>query len=37
MDNTVGKALSKGWKGIIFKTDDSDSDDEDEKKNDLDV
>ena len=37
MDITVGKALSKGWKGIVFKTDDSDSDDEDEKKNDLDV
>jgi P4 family phage/plasmid primase-like protien len=32
---TIGKPLSKGWKGIKFKYDDSDS--EDEKKNDLDL
>ena len=33
--NTIGKPMSKGWKGIKFKFDDSDS--EDENKNVLDL
>ena len=37
VSNTIGKPLSKGWRGIKFKYDDSDSDDDNIKKNDLDL